>query len=101
MTRRKKLAICNAVITHWMCNLMLAYAGEMGVDDRQGYNCAFCKMYTRCIECPLNKFGHASPYSGCTSEWDATRDFRPESCAAMLTELERVCDLWLAGGEAV
>jgi hypothetical protein len=96
MTRRKKLAICNAVITHWMCNLMLAYAGEMKKIDGMSADCAFCKAFPGCLFCPLDIYGHHRAFLSCVDEWRDTANRKPKSCAAMLTELGRVCDLWLA-----
>ena len=106
-TKRQKIAISKIVITHWIENLLLAYAGELYVEDVHGSKCEFCQLFhytpkmsdPYCRYCPLNIWSF-----GCNdsrSSWDKVYEelkngtIMIESIEEMLKTLEYVCDEWI------
>ena len=118
-TKRQKTVISKIVITHWIENLLLAYAGELRIEDVYGSKCEFCQLFYstpktvdhNCQYCPLNIWSF-----GCNDErsswdnvyvkvheelWGKRHEELKDNIIIikyveeMLKTLEYVCDEWI------
>ena len=111
MTNRKlkaeKRKIAEAVIFHWVHNLLCAHA-KLPI-NRGSNNCEFCQRFiiydgktAACTNCPLVLYDDAcvDSHTRCSSTWRLTVHESVFTVEQMLISLERVCDKWIADDTA-